>query len=392
MQGDNRPLVLHVMYRFDTGGLENGVVNLINHMPSHAYRHAVLAMTEVTEFRQRIQRSDVEFISLRKPPGHGVWQYPQLFKLFRQLRPTIVHSRNLAALEVQPPAWAAGVPIRLHGEHGRDMEDLDGNNVTYQRLRRFYKPFVHHYTALSRDLVDYLADKVHVSPEKITQTYNGVDTVHFCPAPNGPQPIAGCPFDPAQHWLVGTVGRMQTVKDQVMLAHAFVQALVLTPKLRLRMRLVMVGEGPLRAQAQAVLNAAGLGALAWLPGERSDAADIMRGLHVFALPSLSEGISNVILEAMASGLPVVATAVGGNADLVVQGQTGYIVPPAHPQAMALRLVELASSPERACSMGRNGRQRVQATFSMQAMVATYQRVYDQQLLRTGSVHSSTQNQ
>ena len=76
MQGDTRPLVLHVTYRFDTGGLENGIVNLINHMPSQAYRHAVLALTEVTDFSRRIQRSDVEFISLRKPPGHGVWQYP----------------------------------------------------------------------------------------------------------------------------------------------------------------------------------------------------------------------------------------------------------------------------------------------------------------------------
>lgn len=392
MQADNRPLVLHAVFRFDTGGLENGVVNLINHMPAHAYRHAVLALTEVTDFRERIQRSDVEFISLRKPPGHGIWQYPKLFKLFRQLRPAIVHSRNLAALEVQVPAWAAGVPVGIHGEHGRDMADLDGNNLTYQRVRRFYKPFVHHYMALSRDLADYLVEKVRVPPTKITQVYNGVDTDHFCPAPDGPQPIAGCPFNPAQHWLVGTVGRMQSVKDQVMLANAFVQAIVLAPKLRLRMRLIMVGEGPLRAQVQAVLVAAGLGALAWLPGERTDVAYILRGLHVFVLPSLAEGISNTILEAMASSLPVVATAVGGNADLVVAGQTGYIVPAAHPQAMALRLIELASSPERARSLGQAGRQRVQAEFSMQAMVSTYQRVYDQQLDRTAPTHSSPQHQ
>jgi len=392
MQVDKRPLVLHVMYRFDTGGLENGIVNLINHMPVHAYRHAVLALTDVTDFRQRIQRDDVEFISLRKPLGHGIWQYPKLFKLFRQLRPAIVHSRNLAALEVQAAAWAAGVPVRIHGEHGRDMEDLDGDNVTYQWVRRFYKPFVHHYTALSRDLAHYLVHKVRVPQTNITQAYNGVDTDRFCPAPNGPQPIAGCPFNPAQHWLVGTVGRMQAVKDQVMLAHAFVQAIVLAPKLRLRMRLVMVGEGPLRAQAQAVLNAAGLGALAWLPGERSDVADIMRGLHVFALPSLGEGISNTILEAMASSLPVIATAVGGNADLVVPGLTGYILPPGQPQAMALRLVELTTSPRRAHSLGQAGRERVQTMFSMQAMVSTYQSVYDQQLRRTSPTHISPQHQ
>lgn len=383
MQGDRRPLVLHVMYRFDTGGLENGIVNLINHMPAHAYRHAVLALTDVTEFKERIQRNDVEFISLCKSPGHGVWQYLKLFKLFRQLRPAIVHSRNLAALEVQVPAWAAGVPVRIHGEHGRDVGDLDGSSVTYQRVRRFYKPFVHHYMALSRDLGDYLVEKVHVPQDAITQAYNGVDTEWFHSAPDGPLPIAGCPFDPAQHWLVGTVGRMQTVKDQVMLAHAFVQALALAPELQTRMRLIMVGEGPLRAQVQAVLGAAGVAHLAWLSGERNDVADIMRGLHVFALPSLAEGISNSILEAMASVLPVVATAVGGNADLVLQGETGHLVPSANPQAMALRLVQLASNPERARSMGQAGRQRALDTFSMQAMVATYQSVYDQQLRRAG---------
>lgn len=378
---DTRPLVLHVMYRFDTGGLENGVVNLINHMPSDAYRHAVLALTEVTDFKQRIQRTDVEFISLRKPPGQGVWQYPKLYKLFRQLRPQIVHSRNLAALEVQAPAWAAGVPVRLHGEHGRDADDLTGNNVTYQRVRRFYKPFVHHYIALSRDLDDYLVQKTGVPQADITQVYNGVDTDRFCPSPTGPQPISGCPFDPAQHWLVGTVGRMQTVKDQTMLAHAFVQAVAMTPRLKANLRLVMVGEGPLRAQAQAVLDQAGVGDLAWLPGERSDVASIMRGLHAFALPSLAEGISNTILEAMAGALPVVATAVGGNADLVMHGQTGFITPPADAQAMAQQLVALASNPWQAQRMGQAGRQRVLGNFSMQAMVSTYQRVYDQQLKR-----------
>ena len=105
--------------------------------------------------------------------------------------------------------------------------------------------------------------------------------------------------------------------------------------------LVMVGEGPLRAQAMGVLEAAGVADLAWLPGERSDVADVMRGLHAFVLPSLAEGISNTILEAMASGLPVIATAVGGNADLVAHGQTGYIVPPADSKQLADQLVELA---------------------------------------------------
>jgi sugar transferase (PEP-CTERM/EpsH1 system associated) len=373
------------MYRFDTGGLENGVVNLINNMPASAYRHVVLAMTDVTDFKRRIKRSDVEFIALHKPPGQGFWQFPKLYKLFRQLRPAIVHSRNLAALEVQLPAWLAGVPVRIHGEHGRDVGDLDGSNVTYQRIRRFYKPFVQHYLALSRDLADYLVHQVHVPLPRITEACNGVDTARFAPAEAGDQPIAGCPFNPVEHWLVGTVGRMQTVKDQTLLAHAFVLALTLAPGLKSSMRLVMVGEGPLRTQAQTILDGAGMAGLAWLPGERHDIPDVMRGLHCFALPSLAEGISNTILEAMATALPVIATRVGGSADLVADGETGFIVPVSDPGALARRLVQLATDPGAAKLMGLAGRQRVLKHFSLQTMVATYQRVYDDQLRRVSGL-------
>jgi glycosyltransferase involved in cell wall biosynthesis len=139
----------------------------------------------------------------------------------------------------------------------------------------------------------------------------------------------------------------------------------------------MVGDGPLRAPAQALLDEAGLGELAWLPGERSDVPAVMRGLHCFALPSLAEGISNTILEAMACGLPVLATAVGGNADLLRAGETGLLVPAADPQAMAEAMVGLARDPARADAMGRAGRARVEQCFSMAAMVKTYQSVYDQ---------------
>jgi sugar transferase (PEP-CTERM/EpsH1 system associated) len=369
------------MYRFDTGGLENGVVNLINHMPAKHYRHVVLALTEVTDFSRRVLRGDVEFIAMHKPPGQGFWQFYKLYQLFRRLRPSIVHSRNLAALEVQLPAWAAGVPVRIHGEHGRDVGDLDGSNVTYQRVRRFYKRFVHHYLALSRDLADYLVQKVGVPSHRIAQIYNGVDTEKFIPAKDQVQAIAGCPFNPAAHWLLGTVGRMQTVKAQTLLARAFVLVLQQVPGLRQHLRLVMVGEGPLRAASQAILEAAGVADLAWLPGEREDVADVMRGLHCFALPSLAEGISNTILEAMASGLPVIATDVGGNAELVAQGATGDIVPPADVQAMAQTIIARATSPEQSRVMGQAGRQRVLERFSMQAMVSDYQAVYDQQLNR-----------
>ncbi len=376
---DARPLVLHVFYRFDVGGLENGVVNLINHLPAERYRHAILALTEVTDFRQRIRRDDVEYISLKKPPGHLFRLYPRLWRIFRDLRPAIVHSRNLAALEVTVPAWAAGVPVRIHGEHGYDVGDLDGNNRKYQWVRRAYAPFVSRFVALSQDLARYLTDRVGVAPDKVAQIYNGVDTERFHPAVPRAPTFSGCPFNKPEHWLVGTVGRMQTVKNQTLLARAFIRTLELAPALRDRLRLVMIGDGPLRGESQALLAAAGAADLAWLPGERHDIPELLRGLDAFVLPSIAEGISNTILEAMASGLPVIATAVGGNPELVREGVTGTLVPPGDIDAMARAIIAQAEAPEQARSAGRAGRADVESRFSMAAMVGAYQGLYDQEL-------------
>lgn len=378
MVTDLRPLVAHVMYRFDTGGLENGIVNLINHMPSERYRHVVIALTEVTDFHRRIERDDVQFISLHKSPGHGIWLYPRLFRLFRKLRPAIVHSRNLAALEVQLPAWLAGVPVRIHGEHGRDVGDLDGSNVTYQRVRRFYRPFVSFYLALSRDLADYLTQVIHIPEDRVLQVYNGVDAVRFHPGSTGLFDL-GCPFHRPAHWLVGTVGRMQTVKDQPTLVRAFIRALEIAPSLRHGLRLALIGDGPLLAECRRLLLEAGAIELAWLPGERSDIPEIMRGLDCFVLPSLAEGISNTILEAMSTGLPIIATDVGGNAELVSDGLTGYIIPAADHEAMAEKIVHLAKQRDIARGMGRAGRDLVESKFSMNAMITAYQGTYDRLL-------------
>jgi len=373
-------LIIHVVYRFDTGGLENGVVNLINHMPPSAFRHAVVALTKVVpDFSRRIRPDDVQLLSLDKPPGHGFRLYPRLLQLFRDWRPAIVHTRNLAALECQVPAAMAGVPVRIHGEHGRDADDPDGSRRRYQWLRRAYRPFVHHHVALSRDLQCYLEDKVGVPPSRITQIHNGVDVRRFGRTSDARVAPPGCPFSDPSLFVVGTVGRMQTVKAQSLLARAFVRALQVQPRLRERMRLIMVGDGPLRTEVQAVLDAAGASELAWLPGERADVPDVMRGLDCFVLPSLAEGISNTILEAMASGLPVLATDVGGNAELVHAGLTGQLVPAGDVEALSAGLVGMAADPEGTTAMGRAGRARVAQHFSLPVMVSAYQALYDRLL-------------
>jgi sugar transferase (PEP-CTERM/EpsH1 system associated) len=373
---DPRPLILHVVFRFAVGGLENGVVNLVNRLSRDRWRHGIVALTDVSEtFRGRIKRDDVMYFSLRKRPGHGFKLYPELYRLFRALKPAIVHTRNLAALETVVPAWAAGVPVRIHGEHGRDIGDLDGASRKYQWMRRIYRPFVHQYVALSRDLERYLIDRVGVRGDLVRHVYNGVDSERFKPGNVARASIVGSPFNDPTLFVVGTVGRMEAVKDQVNLARAFVRALALAPDAAQRLRLVLVGDGPLRAEVESIVRAANAESLVWFAGERADVPDMMRGLDCFVLPSLAEGVSNTILEAMASGLPVIATQVGANADLMEDGSSGRLVPRADADAIAREMLAYLADPSAARCHGRAGREIVERRFSLERMVGDYDTLY-----------------
>ena len=376
MIDDPRPLILHVVFRFAIGGLENGVVNLINRMPGETWRHGVVALTDVSDsFRERVKRENVSYMSLQKPPGHAYGLYPKLFRLFREQRPAIVHTRNLAALEAVVPAWAAGVPVRIHGEHGRDVSDLDGSKRRYQWVRRLYRPFVHQYVALSRDLERYLIERIGVPADRVEHIYNGVDSQRFRPLAGARAPIDGSPFNNPSLFVVGTVGRMEAVKDQANLAHAFVHALAMSPAAARRLRLVLVGDGPLRAEVESIVRAANAESFVWFAGERSDVAEVTSGLDCFVLPSLAEGISNTILEAMASGLPVIATKVGANADLMEDGLSGRLVPRGNPQAIAEEILRYLSEPALARRHGHAGRQIVERRFSLDRMVGDYEGLY-----------------
>ena len=373
----NRPsLIVHVVYRFAVGGLENGLVNLINRLPPKRWRHAVVSLTSVdAQFAQRVARDDVQFVALGKGDGHAIRLYPRLFRLFRSLAPRIVHTRNLAALEAAVPAWLARVPARIHGEHGRDIDDLDGTSVRRRRVRKAFSPFVTRYVAVSPDLARYLEGEVKIARSRVQQIWNGVDTDAFVPRVGARPPIAGCPFDAAQHWLIGSVGRFDPVKDHATLARAFVSLLANRPALASRARLVLVGDGATRRDVESILARAGVADRAWFAGERHDVAHVMQGFDCFVLPSLAEGVSNTILEAMASGLPVVATRVGANAQLVVDGHTGRLVPPSDHEAMARSLEGYMNDEASVREHGRNGRAVIERNFSLDAMVDGYDDLY-----------------
>ncbi len=372
---DRRPLIAHVLYRFDVGGLENGVVNLINRLPEHRFRHAIVALSEYTDFRKRLTR-DIPVYALHKREGKDLGLHARLYRLFRQIRPDIVHTRNLNAVEAQFPAWLAGVRGRVHGEHGWDVHDLEGASRKYRLWRRAFRPFVQRYIPLSQHLAQYLTEQIGVPEHDISCICNGVDTTKFRPPEPGRSIPSRTDFAGEADVVIGTVGRFEQVKDQMTLARAFVLLLERRPEWRRTSRLLMVGEGRLRSQVLNFLRQHGVEDVTWLPGHRDDTAEMLRAMDIFVLPSLAEGISNTILEAMASGRPVIATDVGGNGELVEDGASGMLVPRNDPAAMASALSRYIDDAPLRKRHGSRGRVRAEAHFSLDGMIDGYERVYD----------------
>lgn len=382
------PLVLHVIYSLGAGGLENGLVNIINRSPKDRYRHAIVCLTESGAFAQRLSDSEVQVFELHKAAGHDLRMYWRLWRLIRRLRPSLVHTRNLAALETQLLGVCFPRCRRVHGEHGRDMEDLEGKNRKYRMLRRILQPLVHRYITVSRDLYRWLIEDVQIPPRKVRQIYNGVDGDRFNARrakDHARQLPTGLPWHilaGAGEIVVGSVGRLVPVKSQDTILEAVHRLREESPELGRRLRCVLVGEGPERANLEQRIHQLRLEDCVVLAGEREDIPDLLACMDIFLLPSLGEGISNTILEAMAAGLPVIASDVGGNPELVQQEVTGLLVGTRDVAALSAAIARLAADPELRIRMGNAARKRIDADFSWENAVSSYLSVYDELLPRS----------
>lgn len=361
-----RPLhVAHLVFRLDHGGLETILVQLINRLPRQSYRHSVICLTACDGQRGRIEAPGVDFYPLHKRPGKDLAVWWRLWRVLRGLRPDLLHTCNLAAVEGLPVAVLAGVTWRVHVEHGRDSYDLDGSNWRYRWLRRLATLAAHRVVAVSGDLQQWLVERVGVPERKVRLVMNGVDTGLFHPALSL-LPRRGV-------FRVGFVGRLWPVKDPATLVRGVAVWRRRWPGVPLRLE--VVGDGPLRGEMVALAAALGVAEfIDWL-GWREDVAERLRQWDVLVLPSLAEGTPLTLLEAMASGIPVVASRVGGVAAVVRHGETGLLIPPADPVALAEAMAWYWEHPELRERHGMAGCGWVRENFSLEGMVAAYDRLF-----------------
>jgi sugar transferase (PEP-CTERM/EpsH1 system associated) len=385
MRHESPPLIAHVIYRLDFGGLENGLVNLINHIPVDRYRHAVVCLAGWNpEFRCRIRRNDVEVVSIDKKPGKDFGAYVRMWRVIRRLGPAIVHTRNLGTVDMQWMAAAALTPGRVHGEHGWDSSDPQGLASKDLVIRRLCRPVIQRYVPMSADIARWLERDVRIPATRIRQLYSGVDVRKFHPRERAPQTdvATGPPEDSVL--TIGTIGRLDPVKNHRALLDAFASLRGQFP----RLRLIVVGDGPLRSELEAQAATLGISDDVRFTGSRSDTPQLLQKFDIFVLPSVNEGISNTIMEAMATGLPVVAARVGGNPELIADGVSGCLYSASEAGAIQHAIVPYLTNSSLRAAHGKAARDRVVQNFSLEAMVQRYLDLYDELTKKTQSARTA----
>ncbi len=377
----NKPLtpqplhIVHYVWGFHTGGLENGVVNLINHLPAGAYRHSIICQKGYDpQFFARIQAPNVAIYDIAKQEGTDIALFWRLAKLLWRLKADVFHSRNLSTLEGQLVAKLFQVPLRVHGEHGWDVGDLGGSNLKYQKLRRLLKGLVHRFVALSSEAEQYLLHTIGVASHKVQRICNGVDVQRFETSSIADEPLPW-QFNKS-HLVFGTVGRMATVKNQPLLLDAFIELCSRYPDKADSLRLLLVGDGVLRQQLEAKTVAANLSHAVIFAGNSNNVPLMLSQMDVFVLPSLAEGISNTILEAMASGLPVIASKVGGNPELILPAhQLSHLFESNNVGQLADCMALYIKNPERYQEDSALVKKHCHNNFSLDSMVQRYHQLY-----------------
>jgi sugar transferase (PEP-CTERM/EpsH1 system associated) len=383
---NDRPLIVHVLYRLDTGGMERIVVSLIN-ATRDRYRHAVIALTGFGALRTEIDNAVMACVSLDKRPGKDWSCYIRLWRALRALKPDLVQTYNIGTLDMALVVRLSGVRRLVHAEHGRDAADPDGNERKYQRMRRWMAPCISRYVAVSVDLQAWLTQRVRIRSSKVAYIANGIDLALF----NRP-PVRLCrrvllgDFAPPGTVLLGNVARLDKVKDHAGLLAAF--KLLRETDGGKNVRLIIAGDGSQRGALEKRIVELGLMDAVRLLGNRGDVAQLLGECDVFVLSSIAEGMPVTLLEAMAAGLPVVATDVGGVASVVTDGATGTLVPPGDLQALAAALAGYAANGDLRRQHGDAGRARVVAHFSLGNMVSAYVQLYDELLGRPASATQS----
>ena len=352
----DRPIeVVHITPGLDVGGLETLLLEFARHADRDRFRLRFVSLGTRGTLADRVEASGWTVTALEKPPGLRPGLVLRLARLLRRWRPGIVHTHNSGPIIYgAPAARLARVARVVHTRH----EQNHGAGPRELAALRHAARLVDRFACVSGDSAR-LSVRQGIAPEKVRTILNGVDTSRFSPV--GPRPAG-----PAV-----VVARLSPEKN----VEGLLRAAALVAREHPEFRLQVAGDGPCRGALEALAAEIGVADRVAFLGEVGDVPGLLAEAGLFALSSLTEGIPVTVLEAMARGLPVVATRVGGVPEVVVEGETGLLVAPGDPAALAEALARLLRDPDGARAMGLAGRRRAERHFDVRRMVADYEAIY-----------------
>jgi sugar transferase (PEP-CTERM/EpsH1 system associated) len=362
----SRPIhIQHVVLSLQPGGLENGVVNVVNGLNPSRFRSSVCCLKQAGEFTSRIQQERVQIHEMKLKGGNNYVLPLKLARLFRRTRTDIIHTRNPEAFFYGfLGARLAGVGSVIHSEHGRTFPDKS-HRMFVQRL---FTRFTDEVFAVSEQLKSDLVTHVGLPAPRIDVIYNGVNPDKFH---GGDRTSVRRELGVRENGIViGSVGRLAAVKNYGLLLQALPELLSSHD-----VTVMLVGDGPERRVLEALSDDLQIRQRVRFLGHRDDVSDLLAAMDIFVLPSHSEGMSNTLLEAMAAGVPVVASAVGGNTEIVRDQQDGLIFPPGDIERLGACLALLCRDGSYRQRLGRSGYERVLHAFSIRAMIDRYEELY-----------------
>jgi glycosyltransferase involved in cell wall biosynthesis len=354
--------IVHVLSSYGLGGQERVALDLA--AGQRALGHEVTALAFASgpldaEFETRGVRARVE----AKRDGFDATLFARLARDFARERVEIVHTHNPQPLIYAAPAARLALARAVHTKHGANPDR--GRKLW---LRRTAARLAGAYVAVSETTAEVARHNHEVRESKLRTVPNGIDLARFHPDAQARAEVRRELGIPDRARVLGTVGRLAPEKDQALLIRA------VAPLLDEHRRLVIVGDGPEMATLRSLATP-----FVHLAGARKDVPRLLAAFDAFVLSSRTEGLPLVIPEAMATGLPVISTAVGGIPTVIDEGETGYLVPAGDGAALAAAWERFASDGKLAEDLGRRGREVALMRYSAERMVRDYLAIYEEVL-------------
>lgn len=366
---NNKIIIVHVVFSLKCGGLEKMVIDLVSELNKRGYNNSICCLDNEGELLELTTERGIDVFFMNRQNGFDWKLIFKLAKILRKSNVDVVHTHNMGPLFYGSlAAKIANVPVIINTRHGREKKSL------YSWVWNINNKVV----VISDDAKREMHKYNHIKKSRSVVIYNGVDLNKYSFDNYKSNVRKELNLD-EDTYIVGTVARLSEEKDQITLINTFYDV----AKVISKVRLVLIGDGPLRNKLEEYAIGLNLRDKVLFLGFRKNIPMLLSGFDVFVLSSLTEGLSLTLLEAMAAKKPIVATNVGGNPEVVVEGITGFLVPPKDTDKMSEAIITLLKNSELRKKMGEAGRKRVEDKFSLDIMVSEYIKTYKLCFLEKG---------